>query len=192
MRMRIYQSIAKQRFFRNPTDLRQFFRYSSRINLFFEAKCLFDFSVIRNNMTTLPTEFSSLSDDIVHFIFHRHDLFQRNTFENGYLHFKLDPDHRINEKDQECNAGDKPDHQTLSRIGRDIDDHIDRAGDTDQWKHRTEWNLEGARRLWQTVAQDEDVDMRKDVGNHPENRTDKDQKADQLGGIITDISKEKD
>ena len=138
------------------------------------------------------TEFSSLSDDIVHFIFHRHDLFQRNTFENGYLHFKLDPDHRINEKDQECNAGDKPDHQTLSRIGRDIDDHIDRAGDTDQWKHRTEWNLEGARRLWQTVAQDEDVDMRKDVGNHPENRTDKDQKADQLGGIITDISKEKD
>ena len=107
-------------------------------------------------------------------------------------HFKLDPDHRINEKDQECNAGDKPDHQTLSRIGRDIDDHIDRAGDTDQWKHRTEWNLEGARRLWQTVAQDEDVDMRKDVGNHPENRTDKDQKADQLGGIITDISKEKD
>lgn len=143
-------------------------------------------------MTTLPTEFSSLSDDIVHFIFHRHDLFQRNTFENGYLHFKLDPDHRINEKDQECNAGDKPDHQTLSRIGRDIDDHIDRAGDTDQWKHRTEWNLEGARRLWQAVAQDEDVDMRKDVGNHPENRTDKDQKADQLGGIITDISKEKD
>ncbi len=142
-------------------------------------------------MTTLPTEFSSLSDDIVHFIFHRHDLFQRNTFENGYLHFKLDPDHRINEKDQECNAGDKPDHQTLSRIGRDIDDHIDRAGDTDQWKHRTEWNLEGARRLWQAVAQDEDVDMRKDVGNHPENRTDKDQKADQLGGIITDISKEK-
>ena len=31
VRMRIYQSIAKQRLFRNPTDLRQFFCHSSRI-----------------------------------------------------------------------------------------------------------------------------------------------------------------
>ena len=29
--MRIYQSIAKQSLFRNPTDLRQFFSHSSRI-----------------------------------------------------------------------------------------------------------------------------------------------------------------
>ena len=42
VRMRIYQSIANQRLFRNPTDLRQFFRHSSRINLFSEAKLLFD------------------------------------------------------------------------------------------------------------------------------------------------------
>jgi len=41
--MRIYQSIAKQSLFRNPTDLRQFFSHSSRINMFFEAKCLIDF-----------------------------------------------------------------------------------------------------------------------------------------------------
>ena len=47
----IYQSIAKQRLFRNPTDLCQFFRHSSRIHLFYEAKCLFDFSVIRNIMS---------------------------------------------------------------------------------------------------------------------------------------------
>jgi len=48
--MRIYQSIAKQRLFRNPTDLRQFFCRSPRIYLFFEAKLAFYFPDIRNSM----------------------------------------------------------------------------------------------------------------------------------------------
>ena len=48
--MRIYQSIAKQSLFRNPTDLRQFFSHSSWINLLSEAKWLSALQDIRNIM----------------------------------------------------------------------------------------------------------------------------------------------
>ena len=52
---------------------------------------------VKNPCRLLPAQVSSFSDNIIHFIFHCHHLFQRNALKYRDLHFKLDPDNGINE-----------------------------------------------------------------------------------------------
>lgn len=56
------------------------------------------------------------------------------------------------------------------------------------WAER---NFEAARRLWHLPAQNQHVDVRENVRNHPENRADQNQKFNHFGRTVRDIREQK-
>ena len=94
------------------------------------------------------------------------------------LHLKFYPENGIEEENGKCNTRDHPDLIALHRIGGNIQNHIGCSNDSKDREHYTAGHLEGARRFREAFPKDQDINMGKDIGEHPEDRSDEDQKTD--------------
>ena len=132
---------------------------------------------------------SSFSNGVIHTVFHCHDFFHWNTLKDWHPHLILDPEERIHAKHEERYTGQYPNCISFRRIGRNIQNHIDRSDNSNQRKQRTTRNLKGTWCFRQPLSQNQNINMCQNIRNHPENRTNQDQEGNGIGRIVTQCGK---
>lgn len=121
-----------------------------------------------------------MARQVIGWIFHCHDLGKWYVAKDWKMQVIADPIKCPDADSEEEGKCELEDQHPLIGIGRNVVDHIYRRNDADCLEKWEEWHLEAARCLCHFLAENDDIDVADDIGDHPEEGRAKNQECNRL------------